>query len=141
MQAHRSFTSLTCIQSSELHLIAKPQAFADLKILVLGASLSRNKFLTIPEDLVNEETINREVIVRGRPMSGGYSTSIDAENDFILNSHMLAKLRKEFKNKMNFKTDSNFKKSTSGEIKKHKEQLARLIESLNNSSNPFHEVV
>ena len=141
MQAHRSFTSLTCIQSSELHLIAKPQAFADLKILVLGASLSRNKFLTIPEDLVNEETINREVIVRGRPMSGGYRTSIDAENDFILNSHMLAKLRKEFKNKMNFKTDSNFKKSTSGEIKKHKEQLARLIESLNNSSNPFHEVV
>ena len=97
--------------------------------------------MTIPEDLVNEETINREVIVRGRPMSSGYRTSIDAENDFILNSHMLAKLRKEFKNKMNFKTDSNFKKSTSGEIKKHKEQLARLIESLNNSSNPFHEVV
>ena len=125
MQAHRSFTSLTCIQSSELHLIAKPQAFPDLKILVLGASLSRNKFLTVPEDLVNEETINREVIVRGGPMSGGYSTSIDAENDFILNSHMLAKLRKEFKNKMNFKTDSNFRKLTPGEIKKYKEQSAR----------------
>ena len=134
------FTSLICIQSSELHSIAKPQEFPDLKILV-GASLSRNKFLTISEVLVNEETINREVIVRGGPMSGGYSTSIDAENDFILDSHILAKLRKEFKNKMNFKTDSNFKKSTSGEIKKHKEQLARLIESLNNSSNPFHEVV
>ena len=136
-----SFTSLIWTQSSELYSIAKIQAFPDLKILVLGASLSRNKFLTIPEDLVNEETINTEVIVRGGPMSAGYSTSIDAENHFILNSHILAKLRKEFKNKMNFKTDSNFKKSTSGEIKKHKEQLARLIESLNNSSNPFHEVV
>ena len=74
---------------------------------------------------MNEETINREVIVRGGPMSGGYSTSIDAENDFILNSHMLAKLRKEFKNKMNFKTDSNFRKLTPGEIKKYKEQSAR----------------
>ena len=122
--SQQSFTSLICIQSSELHSIAKPQEFPDLKILV-GASLSRNKFLTISEVLVNEETINREVIVRGGPMSGGYSTSIDAENDFILNSHMLAKLRKEFKNKMNFKTDSNFRKLTPGEIKKYKEQSAR----------------
>ena len=79
--SQQSFTSLICIQSSELHSIAKPQEFPDLKILV-GASLSRNKFLTISEVLVNEETINREVIVRGGPMSGGYSTFIDAENDF-----------------------------------------------------------
>ena len=96
--------------------------------------------MTIPEDLVNEETINREVIVRGGPMSGGYSTSIDAENDFILDSHILAKLRKEFKNKMNFKTNSNFKESTPGELRKHEEQIARLIASLNKYSNPFHEV-
>ena len=89
--------------------IAKHQAFPYLKILVVGASLSSNKFVNIPGDLVNEETINREVIVRGGTMSGGYSTSIDAENDFILNSHILPKLRKEFKNKMSFKTDSNFK--------------------------------
>ena len=54
-------------------------------------------------------------------MSGGYSTSIDAENDFILNSHILVKLRKEFKNKMNFETDSNFKESTPGEIRKYEE--------------------
>ena len=78
----------------ELHSIANPQAFPDLKILVLGTSLSRNEFLTIPEDLANEETINTEVNVRGDPMRGGYSTSIDAENDFILNSHILVKLRK-----------------------------------------------
>ena len=70
----------------------------------------------------------------------GYSTSIDAESDFILNSHILAKLRKKLKNKMNFKTDSNFKESTSGEIRKHEEQIARLIVSLNKYSNPFHKV-
>ena len=124
-----SFTSLLYIQSSELRSIAKPQAFPDFKSLVLGASLSRNKFLTIPGDLVNEEAINREVIVRGGPVSGGYSTSIDTENDFILNSHILAKLRKEFKNKMNFKADLKFKESTPGEIRKHEEQTARLIGS------------
>ena len=107
-----------------LYSIAKPQAFSDSKILVLGASLSRNKFFAIPGDLVNEETINREVIVRGGPMNGGYSTSIDAEDDFILNSHILVKVKKEFKNKMNFKTDSNFKASTPGENRKHKEQKA-----------------
>ena len=70
-------TSLIYIQLSELHSIAKPQVFPDLKILVLVVSLSRNKFLTIPGDLVNEGAINREVNVRGGPMSGGYSTSID----------------------------------------------------------------
>ena len=85
--------------------------------------------MTIPGDLVNEEAINREVIVRGGPVSGGYSTSIDTENDFILNSHILAKLRKEFKNKMNFKADLKFKESTPGEIRKHEEQTARLIGS------------
>ena len=100
-----SFTSIIFIQSSEICSIGKPQAFPDLKILVLGASLSRNKFLTIPGDVVNDETINREVNVRGSPMSGAYSTTIDAENDFILNSNIRAKLRKEFKNKMNFITD------------------------------------
>ena len=96
--------------------------------------------MTIPGDLVNEETINREANVRGGPMNRGYSTSFDAENDFIVDSHILAKLRKEFKNKMNFKTDSNFKKSTPSEIRKHEDQIATLIGNLNNYSNPFHEV-
>ena len=39
---------------------AKFQAFLYLKIFVLSASLSRNKFSTIPGDLVNDNTINRE---------------------------------------------------------------------------------
>ena len=95
--------------------------------------------MTIPGYLVNEETIKSEAIVRSGPMSGGYSTSIDAENDFTLNSHILVKLRKEFKNKMNFKTDSNFKESTPSEIRKHEEQIARLIGSLNNYSNVKYE--
>ena len=96
--------------------------------------------MTIPEDLVNEETINREVNVRGRPMSGGYSTAIDAENDFIVKFHILSKLRKELKSKMNFKTGSNFRESTPGEIRKHEEQKARLIGCLNNNTTSFHGV-
>ena len=45
------------------------------------------------------------------------STSIDVENDFILNSHVLTKLRKELKVKINLKTDSNQKESALGEIR------------------------
>ena len=94
--------------------------------------------MTIPRDLANERTINREVNVRGVSKSGSYSTCIDVENNFILNSHILAKFEKKFKNKM--KTDSNFKESRPGKIRKHEQQVARLIGSLNNYSNPFHGV-
>ena len=81
----------------------KPQAFSDLEAFVPGDSLSGNKFSTIPGDLVTAVAINREVKARGSPMRGGYSASINAESDFILNFHMLAKLKKEFKKKNEFK--------------------------------------
>ena len=66
-----------------------------MKTFGLGASLRGNSFSTVPGDLVNEVIINREIQVRGGPMRGGYSTSFDAENYFLLNFHILAKLRKE----------------------------------------------
>ena len=59
--------------------------------------------------------------IRGGHVRGGYSTSTDAENAFILNFHTLTTLKKELKNKMNLKTGSNCKESTPGEIKKHEE--------------------
>ena len=55
--------------------------------------------------MVTKVGIYRGVKVRGGPMEDGHSASINAEN-FILNSHVLAKLKKELKNKMNLKTDS-----------------------------------
>ena len=57
-------------------------------------SLSGNKFLTIPGDLVIEMAIDREFKIMGYPMRGSHSASINAENDFILNSHMLANFKK-----------------------------------------------
>ena len=81
-------------------LSTKPEAFTDLEIFGPG-----NKFSTIPGELVTKVGIYREVKVRGGPMEDGHSASINAEN-FILNSHVLAKLKKELKNKMNLKTDS-----------------------------------
>ena len=115
----------------------KPQAFPDLEIFGPGDSLSGNKFSTIPGDLVTEVAIYREVKAIGGPMRGGRSVSINAEN-FILNSHMLAKLKKELKNKMNLKTDSNQKESTSRKMKKHEEEIAELIGSLIDYVDPFH---
>ena len=125
----------------------KPQVFSDLEIFGPGVSLSGNKFSTIPGDLVTEVAIYREVKVRGGPMRGGpmrggpmrggHSDSINAEN-FILNSHMLPKLKKELKNKMNLKTESYHKESTPRENKKHEEQIAELIGSLGDYVDPFH---
>ena len=63
-------------------------------------------------------------------MRDGCNNFIDAENNFILHSHTLPKPRKELKNKMNLKVDSNYTESTHGKIKKDKEQIAGLIESL-----------
>ena len=42
---------------------------------------------------------------------------------------------------MSYKTNSNFKESTPGEIRKNEEPIARLTGSLNNYSNPFYEVM
>ena len=58
-----------------------------------------------------------------------YSNFNDTANDFIKNSLIIAKLRKKWKKKKNFKTGSNSKQSTPGEIKKHEEQMAGLIGS------------
>ena len=69
-------------------------------------------FFTIPGDLVNVVTINREIKVWVGPLRGRYSTSFEAENDFVLNSHISAGLRKELKGKMRFKTASTHKETT-----------------------------
>ena len=95
-------------------------------------------FFTIPGDLVTEVTINREVKVRGGPMRGGYSTSFDAENDFVLNSHILAKLLKELKGKMRLKTASTHKEATYGEMQRHEEQIQSLSKNLKRYVNLFH---
>ena len=59
-------------------------------------------------------------------MRGGYSTSLDGEKDFFLNSNILAELRKELKSKMRLKTASTHKEATYGEIQRHEEQIQSL---------------
>ena len=55
----------------------------------------------------------------GGPMRGGYSTSFDAENDIVLNSLILAELRKELESKMRLETASTHKEVTYREIQRH----------------------
>ena len=45
-------------------------------------------------------------------MRAGYGASIDAENDFVLNSHILAELRKELKGKIRLKIASTHNEAT-----------------------------
>ena len=65
---------------------SKPKAFSDLETFGLIASSNGNKVSTIPEDLVTEIAINKEVKVKGGLLKGGCSTSTDIEKDFILNT-------------------------------------------------------
>ena len=55
--------------------------------------------------------------------------TIDTENDFILNYRILVKLRKELKNKINLKTDSNHKESATEDIKNTKNKYKDLLEA------------
>lgn len=78
----------------------------------MGASLTVKNFSTIPGDLITEMTVKRDVKIRGGPMRGGYSTSLEATDDFVLNTHLLAKLRASLKQKMNLKTPSLHKENS-----------------------------
>ena len=90
--------------------------------------------------MVTELAIYREVKVRGGPIRGGHSASVNAAN-FVLNSHMLPYLKKSWKTKISLKTESNHKESTPGEIKKHEQQIADLIWSLSEYIDPFHGAI
>ena len=86
---HQNYSRYLTTYNVELtNLPSKNEAYKELRNYDIGASLSGKKFSTIPGDLVTEVTINKEVKVRGGPMRGGYSISFDAENDFVLNSHI-----------------------------------------------------
>ena len=49
--------------------------------------------------------------------------SFDAENNFVLNAHVLAELWKELKSEMRLKTVSTLKSATYGEMKRHEEKI------------------
>ena len=59
-------------------------------------------------------------------MRGAYSTSFDSENDFDIDSHILAELRKQLKSKMRLKTASTNKEATYGEMQRHEEPIQSL---------------
>ena len=86
-------------------------------LTIITSSLTGRKFSTIPGDLVTEVTVNQEVNICGGLMQGGYSTSVETVDDFIFNSHALAKLWRALKNRMNVKTSSNHKKFSTGRKK------------------------
>ena len=105
-QNYSQYLTTHHVELTNLFPSKNPAAYKNLQTYGLGASFSGKRFSTIQGDLVIEVTINREAKVRGVPMIGGYSTSFDAENGFVLNSHILAELRKELKSKMKLKTAS-----------------------------------
>lgn len=73
----------------------------------MEAGLTGRKLSTFPGDLDTEVTISPEVKIRGGPC--GYSKSLETVDDFKLNTHVSAKLRRAQKNRMNVKTSDNHK--------------------------------
>ena len=86
--------------------------------------------MTISGDLVVAVTVNREVKVRGGPMRGGYSTSVEAVDDSILNTHAFEKLRRVLKNRVNGKTSTNHKEFSHGQNKMHKQYIQQLLTAI-----------
>ena len=70
-------------------------------------------------------------------MTGGYGTSFDAENDFVLNFHISAEFRKELKSNMRLKTASTHKEAIYGEMDSHEEQIQSISKNLKTCVNPF----
>ena len=81
--------------------------YIQLKTYQMGAGLTGRKLSTFPGDLDTEVTINPEVKIHGGPC--GYSKSLETVDDFKLNTHVSAKLRRAQKNRMNVKTSDNHK--------------------------------
>ena len=94
----------------------------------MGAGLTGRKLSTFPGDLDTEVTINPEVKIRGGPC--GYSKSLETVDDFKLNTHVSAKLRRAQKNRMNVKTSDNHKEFWHGQKKKKKEIREQEIQQL-----------
>ena len=74
-------------------------------------------------------------------MRGDYSTYLETVDDFILNTHALAKLRRALKNSMNVKTSSNHREFSHGQKERHEQYIQQLLTTI--STDPFmifHEI-
>ena len=69
-------------------------------------------------------------------MRGGYSTSQEAVDNFVMNTHVLAKLRRALKEKMDLKTSCVHKEFAHGQMKLHENYIQNLLASLH--TDPFH---
>ena len=136
---HINYARYLTVQHVELEKIElnNKDAWEDLKTNGCGGSLSGDKFSTIHGDLITETTINRKVKVRGGPMRGGYSTSLPNIDTFIKTSHLMAKIRRKMKEKLNVLTTSVHKELTPGARKHHDAVVSKLASKVMSYFDPF----
>ena len=136
---HPNYSRYLTYQHVMLQMLEKtnPEAWESLVEEGFGASRTANPFSAIHGDLMIETTINREVKVRGGPMQGGYSTNIESMNKFVKTSHLMAKVRSTFNEKLHQLTTSVHKETTPGSKKEHERVVIRLVDALRNLMDPF----
>lgn len=104
-----------------------PNAWKEIQTNGFGGSLSGEPFSTVHGDYIRETTINLEVKVRGGPVHGGYSTSIQANDTFIKTSHLMVKVHTGLKERLHVLISSKHKKTTTRARKEHKGTTQSLV--------------
>ena len=112
------------LKNFELHHKA---AWHDLVQNGFEGSRSGEPFSTIHENLIKKTTINQEVIVRGGPMQGGYSTNEQTTDRFTKTSHMMAKLRATLKERLDILTSSTHKETFIGARREIRWKIGRIL--------------
>ena len=112
-------------------------AYKELKIKGIGGSITGEKFSAIHGDLITE-LYNKETKGTAGPFRAGFSTDIEAVNNWVNTIHIHALLRTSLHRVLSIKTSSKHKELTGRGKRLHAEHVKSLKMKLNSYGvDPF----
>ena len=127
-QNYAKYCTYQHVYLESLRSVGHP-AFDDLVSLGFGASRSGDSFSSVHGDLITEY-FNKETKGTAGPFRAGFSTDINAVNNWVRTIHIHCKLREQFREILHMKTSSKHKELTIGARKKHSNHVCRLRNQL-----------
>ena len=116
-------------------------AYNNLLLLGFGTSLPGGTFSSVHGDLITEY-FNKETKGTAGPFRAGFSTDINAVNNWVRTIHIHCKLQEQFREVLNVKTSSTHKELTIGARKMHRDHVTSLRNQINlYGVDPFSEDV
>ena len=101
-------------------------AIIDLQTRGFGGSLSGSNFSSIHGDLITE-VFNGETKGQAGPHRSGFSTNLEAVNNWVMTSHVHAKLKQKLNEVLNIRTQSVHKETTKGAKQMHDDHISKLV--------------